>query len=222
MLHLARNLLILRSPADANLPLHLLASVWRHGCSIRFVWVFFRWLISAFSLAASHINLARWMNVFVVTDGAQTPPTRPPPHPHPLDSRAESNSDYGQVYILDSLVPLQTFTKGCLKSLSVNRRGRMYSRPVDATPTGRPSRRNVQYPTLLGYLDWVLSCFSSVVRQMPGYKWKGARPAYILSWRPSAEVTPPPKAFSPNSGFNPPDIHPTKGRLLVGIIPHQC
>jgi hypothetical protein len=47
----------------------------------------------------------------------------------------------------------RTSTKGCLKSLMVNRRGRMYSRSVEATPTRRPSRRNMQYPTLLGYPD---------------------------------------------------------------------
>jgi hypothetical protein len=38
-----------------------------------------------------------------------------------------------------------------LKSVTVNRRGRMYSRPVEATPTRRSSRRNVQYPTPLGH-----------------------------------------------------------------------
>jgi hypothetical protein len=79
-----------------------------------------------------------------------------------------------------------TSSKDCLKSLTVNRRGRMYSRPVGATLKRRPSRRDVQYPTLLGYPDWSFPCFSSVVRQMPGYKWKGARPAYTRSWRPSA------------------------------------
>jgi hypothetical protein len=56
-----------------------------------------------------------------------------------------------------------TSTKGCLKSLSVNRRGRMYSRPVEATSTRRPNRRIVQYPTLLCYPDWGFPCFSSVV-----------------------------------------------------------
>jgi hypothetical protein len=39
-----------------------------------------------------------------------------------------------------------TSIKGCLKSL---------------TSTRRPSRRNVQYPTLLGYPDWGFPCFLS-------------------------------------------------------------
>jgi hypothetical protein len=49
--------------------------------------------------------------------------------------------------------PLLTSTKGCLKSLTVNRRGRIYSRPVEATPIKRPSRRSAQYPPLLSYPD---------------------------------------------------------------------
>jgi hypothetical protein len=75
--------------------------------------------------------------------------------------------------------------------------------------------------------DWGVPCFSSVVRQMPGYKWKVARPAYTRSWRPPAEVNPPPKC---RRGLQTkrfqfwvqlPVIHPTEGQLLVGIIPHQ-
>jgi hypothetical protein len=77
-----------------------------------------------------------------------------------------------------------------LKHLTVNGRGRMYSRPVEASSKRRPSRRNEQYRKLLGYPDWGFPCFSSVIRQMPGYKWKGAQPAYTRSWRPSAQASP--------------------------------
>jgi len=48
----------------------------------------------------------------------------------------------------------------------------------------------VQYLTLLSYTDWGFPCFSSVIKQMPGYKWKGARPTYTRPWIPSAEVIP--------------------------------
>jgi hypothetical protein len=64
---------------------------------------------------------------------------------------------------------------------------------VDITSIRRPSRRNVQYPALLGYPDCGFPCFSSVVRQILEYKWKGARPSYTWSWRPSAEMTPSPQ-----------------------------
>jgi hypothetical protein len=67
----------------------------------------------------------------------------------------------------------------------------MYSRQVEVTPTRRPIWRSVQYPALLGYPDWGFPCFSSVLKQILGYKWKGARAAYTRSWRPSAEVIPP-------------------------------
>jgi len=39
-------------------------------------------------------------------------------------------------------------------------------------------------------LTEVFPCFSSVIRQMWGYEWKGARLAYTLSWRPSSKVIP--------------------------------
>jgi hypothetical protein len=83
-----------------------------------------------------------------------------------------------------------TSTKGYVKSLMVNRRGRMYSWPVEVTSTRLSSWRNVQYRTLLGYQHWGFPSFSSVLRQMLGYKWKGHGPPTSYQ-RPSAEMIPP-------------------------------
>jgi hypothetical protein len=68
---------------------------------------------------------------------------------------------------------------------------------------------NKQYPTLLDYPNWGSPCFSSVVKQMPGCKWKGgtARPHLIMEAFSRSDPPPPSvaEAFSqsePNSGFN--------------------
>jgi hypothetical protein len=59
-----------------------------------------------------------------------------------------------------------TSTKSCVKSLTVNRRGRVGSRPVEATPTGRPSRSNEQYllycSSTLRFSVLFLSCKANV------------------------------------------------------------
>jgi hypothetical protein len=62
------------------------------------------------------------------------------------------------------------------------------------------------HATLLGYPEVDFPCFSSVIRQMPGYKWKGARPAYTRSWRLSAKE-------SPILGSNP--RHPSNQRTIA-------
>jgi hypothetical protein len=55
------------------------------------------------------------------------------------------------------------------------------SRPAEAVPqkAAKWAQRIVLW--LLGYTDWGFPCFSSVVRQMPGYNSKGARPAFSHS-----------------------------------------
>jgi hypothetical protein len=68
-------------------------------------------------------------------------------------------------------------TKGWLKSPTGNRGRLMFSRPAEAVleKTAESAQRVVSNysATLTGF-----PCFSSVVRQMPGYNQKGARPAF--------------------------------------------
>jgi hypothetical protein len=76
------------------------------------------------------------------------------------------------IHTVTALVP----TKGWLKSPTGNRGELMLSRPAEAVPekTAKSAQRVVSnyWATLTGF-----PCFSSVVRQMPGYK-EGARPAF--------------------------------------------
>jgi hypothetical protein len=84
-----------------------------------------------------------------------------------------------------------------------------------ASSTCRPSpvRANIftafSHP---GHPDWGFPCFSSVVRQMPEYKWKGARTAYTRPWRPSAEMIPPPQLSQRLSA---------KASLILGSTPRH-
>jgi hypothetical protein len=61
---------------------------------------------------------------------------------------------------------------------------------------------------LLGYTDWGFPCFSSVVRQMPGYNLKGARPAFPnhgglqLKWFPPQVAEAISQSVPNTSGFN--------------------
>jgi hypothetical protein len=106
------------------------------------------------------------------------------------------------------------------------------SRPAEAVPkkTTKSAQRVVLW--LLGYRDWGFPCFSSVVRQMPGYNSKRARPASPITEALNQSDPPPTQiaeAFSqsdPNiSGFNSQKSHPTKIPLIKdkfpgGVIPH--
>jgi hypothetical protein len=64
-------------------------------------------------------------------------------------------------------------------------------------------------PQLLGYPDWGFPCFSSVIRQMPGYNSKGARPAFPnhgglqLKWFSPKSQRPSAKAITTLLGSNP-------------------
>jgi hypothetical protein len=81
----------------------------------------------------------------------------------------------------------------------------------------------------LGYLDWGLPYFSSVMRRMPGYNLRGAQPATLnygghqLKWTPSPKPQRPSvKTAPPSLGLNPRDT--TKffwTGCLLGKPPHQ-
>jgi hypothetical protein len=67
----------------------------------------------------------------------------------------------------------------------------------------------LSFPALFGYPGWGFPCFSSAVRQIRGYKWKGHGPPTPRHGGLQPKWSPPPQsvaeAFSqrePNPGFN--------------------
>jgi hypothetical protein len=85
---------------------------------------------------------------------------------------------------------------------------------------------------LLSYADWSFPWSSSVVRQIPGYNSKGARPAFPkhgglqLKWLPPQVAESISQSDPHTSRLNPPESHPTKilftkDTLPDGTISHQ-
>jgi hypothetical protein len=107
-----------------------------------------------------------------------------------------------------ALVP----TMGSLKSPTGNW-GLVLGRLLEAAPT-KVNATSVL--TLASYPDWGFPCFSSVVRQMPGYNWKrGHDPLPTIMEALSQNAPPPPKSHVPSTKAIPslwvqlPDIHPS-------------
>jgi hypothetical protein len=112
-----------------------------------------------------------------------------------------SKIPYFHVYLLTAFQIADDFhlfqlqeTKVCLMSLTVNRRGWMYSRPIEATPKRRPSLRNEQYLTLLGYSDLSFSVLFLICKaNAEVYMKRGMAHLHPIVEAFSLSDTPPPQ-----------------------------